>query len=186
MSEKDHIYEIEIKSLLSEEQYDSLVNKLPKIMNLLNKESLHTQKFKSNDNDIRLRHSKDKFELVHKEGFATDLTRKELTINLESRNEIDNFAKLLKSLSFTEEPSWITHRMDFEHMYDDHTYLISLQHTENFAKILEVEFIANNKDHIQFHEDKIKKIISELGCEPIEPNKFKNKISEYIKKNQNS
>jgi len=122
-------------------------------MKLLNKETLHTRKFKTAaKGDIRLRYSEKRFELVHKEGLATDLARKELTIKLASKQEIDNFALLLQKLDFVEDPSWVTHRMDLEYLYSNYLYSISLQHTESFAHILEVEFAATTKEEVNIHE----------------------------------
>lgn len=185
MPKADHIYEIEMKALLSQEQYDSLRLELPKHNKLVTKETLHTKKFKTReDNDIRLRYSEQRYELVYKKGHATDLARKEITIKLASKQELDNFATVLRILDFAEDPSWITHRMDFEYPYEGHIYSVSLQDTENFAKILEVEFASINEEDIGLHEKKIKAIITKLGCEPIKPQEFSEQINKYIQENQ--
>ena len=172
-------YEIELRAVISEDKYAELCSHLPSIMNLLNKESLHTRKFKKDGDDIRLRNSENRCEVVHKNGLATDLTRKELTINLSSVAELNSFATLLANLNFTEDAPWITHRRDFEHSFKNQIYAISLQHTENFAHILEVEFMAEGPEDEVEHEQNIREIISSLGCEPVNKEEFLEKIKLY-------
>jgi len=178
-------YEIELKSLLSDKEYDSLKERLPNLMKLINKESLHTSKFISkNKDDIRLRYSKKRFELVHKKGKVTDFARKESTIKLQSKEEIDTFLNIFRALNFTEEPGWITHRRDFEYGFDNKIYSVSLQNTENFAKLLEVEFVTEKESDIDFYKTQIKKIIENLGCKPIDSDEFNQEITKYIEKNK--
>ncbi len=183
--QRDFSYEIEMKSILSDEQYDLLKNKLPKIMKLVNKESLHTSKFMSETGeDIRLRHSETKFELVYKTGKVTDIARKESITKLKSKQEIDSFICIFRALQFIEEPSWITHRRNFEYNFDNNNYFVSLQDTENFAKILEVEFNTEKEENMDFHKAQIKKIIKSLDCKPINSEKFHQEIKKYIEKNK--
>ncbi|MDQ7780680.1 MAG: PAS domain S-box protein, partial [Planctomycetota bacterium] len=56
---------------------------------------------------------------------------------------------------------------------------LSLQDIPNFAYILEAEVMSDEPD---MHIPNLKRLISSLGCEPIEPEEFKEKINEYIKK----
>jgi adenylate cyclase class IV len=184
MSKSESIYEIELKSLLSKEQYENLISELPKKMKLLSEERIHTRKFNSSlKDDIRLRCSEKRFELVHKNGHVADITRKENTIKLSSKKEIDNFASLLTTLNFIEDPSWVTYRTDFEYSFSDNIYSISLQYIENFAYILEVEAGITDENKINYYEEKIKEIILELGCEPINSEDFSERIKKYIKEN---
>jgi hypothetical protein len=55
---------------------------------------------------------------------------------------------------------------------------VCLQHIENFAYILEVEFIADVNNFFT-HEPNIREIIKELGCEPINPIDFLKRVDEY-------
>ena len=142
-------------------------------------------KFRPNGTgDVRLRYTDKRFEVVCKDGGATSVARKEVTIPLKSKEEVDNFAKLFKALGYPEDPSWVTHRKDLEHEHEGHTYSVCLQHTENFARILEVEIIANDKEEEKIHEPKIRAIISSLGCAPIDNQEFKAKIKKYIEENK--
>lgn len=174
-----HIYEIELRSFLTPEKYEELLNLLPTKMNLLNKESLNTRKFQSSDNsDIRLRYSENRCEIVHKNGKASKLTRKEITINLPSKEELDKFAKILEAEGFEEVPPWTTHRMDFKYPFKGYNYDVSLQHTENFAHILEVEFASENEDE-KIHEENIKEILASFECEPIDKDELMQRIKNY-------
>lgn len=183
--QSDSLYEIELKSLLSQEKYESLRIILPKRMKLLNCETLRTRKFKSQrGDDVRLRHSENRCELVYKKGQATDIVREEITLNLGSKEDIDSLGIILDVLNFVEDPPWTTQRMDFEHFFEGYVYSVSLQDTENFAQILEVEFVSNNESERNIHEAKIKQIMSELGCEPIDLKEFSNKIEKYVEENK--
>ena len=178
------VFEIELRAFLTPEKYFELVEILPTKMELLNKESLHSRKFKSSeDKDIRLRFSERRCEVVHKNGSATDVTRREITINFPSKKELDKFAQILEAEGFEEVPPWITHRMDFKHNYSGYEYDISLQNTENFAHILEVEFSSENKNDEINHEKNIREILHDLGCEPISKEELSNKIQKYCDEN---
>ncbi|MFC1728042.1 hypothetical protein ACFLZ7_01090 [Nanoarchaeota archaeon] len=177
-------YEIELKSLLSKEQFDRLCSELPGQMKLTNQESLNTIKFVLPEGgDIRLRHSNKTFEMVHKDGSATNLSRKENTINLNGKDDITNLIKLFNNLNFKQDPSWITHKKEFQHSFNGFNYSICLQHIEKFAYLLEVEFMSKSNDP-QKHEQNIREVIKNLGCEPISNQEFKEKIKKYIEDNK--
>jgi uncharacterized protein YjbK len=55
MEQPDSFYEIELKSLLTKEQYEQLSKILPEKMKKINEETIHTTRYRPGD--IRLRHS---------------------------------------------------------------------------------------------------------------------------------
>lgn len=175
-------YEIELKALLSREKYDELKEKLRNEFELINEESLNTIKFINRNNDIRLRYSDKTFELVFKDKGVMNISRNKNIINLNGKNEVDNFVKLFKLLGFKEDSSWITHKNEFKFKYKDYNYNISLQDIENFAYIMEVEFLSSKEDKV--HEENIKEIIKKFGLEPIKNNEFSERIKKYIKENK--
>lgn len=183
-SESKKLYEIEIKALLTEEQYNRLSKELSQKMKIINSEVLHTHKFVHNQNDIRLRHSDKKFELVNKNGESTDISRQETTIPLSSKNEIDNIIKLFKTLNFEQHPSWITHKQEYEYNFKGFTYNISIQKIIDFYNILEVEFQSNSDDS-SIHKQNMIEIIKSFGLEPIDSKDFKEKIKDYIRTKNN-
>lgn len=181
MMQPSSFYEIELKALLSKEQYDKLYCELPKKMKMINKERIHTTRYRPGD--IRLRHSDKILEIVCKEGNPAMICRKEVKIPLASQEQLKHFAEVFNLLGMQADPQWIKDKYEFEYFLNGFTYIICLQNIHNFAYILEVEFLSEI-DSSKIHEPNIRKIISELGCEPIEPGDFSERIKEYINQNK--
>jgi len=181
MAEPDSFYEIELKALMSEEKYKKLLEELPEKFKLINEDTIHTQKY--TPGDIKLRHSDKIIELVCKEEDPTKSSRKEVTIPLASKDELGRFSQVLSVLNFKQDPPWITHKKEFEIDFEGHKYTMCLQHIENFAYILEVEFLSK-KDEVEIHEPNLKEIIQQLGLEPINAEDFSARIQKYIEDNK--
>jgi adenylate cyclase class IV len=180
MNKSSSSFEIELKALLSKEQFQELWEELPKKMTMITEKSTYVQGFKPGD--IQLRRSEKSIELVCKEEDPTKLCRKEVVVSLNSVEDLDKFKQIFEMIGLKPSVPWTKHKRDFTTKLNNFTYEVSLQHIENFAYILEVEFMSDKEDtHI--HEENIKEIIKSLGCEPIEPAEFKKKINEYQKDN---
>lgn len=178
----EKFYEIELKALLTKTQHDELKNLLPKIMNQINEEKITTTRYRRNGGpeDVRLRHSDKTIEIVSKVGDVTHLARKEIKIPLPSKDFLDYFAELLNNAGFQNDPPWIKNKTEYETTIEGIVYNVCLQHIENFAYILEVEHISESDDS-EIHEPNIKKIIKNLGCEPIDAAAFSERVNEYIR-----
>ena len=171
--------EIEIKSLLTKEKYEELKELLPQKFQRINEDKITTVRFRPKD--IRVRYSDKIKELVFKDGDPTTLSRKEISINLNSHDDCQQTIQLLKELGFQDDPEWIKNKDEFLCEHNGEEYTLSLQHIENFAYLLEAEIIAEESiGHIQ----NLKNILNNLGCEPIDNKDFKLKIEEYIKSNR--
>jgi adenylate cyclase class IV len=180
MNNSTSAFEIELKALLTKEQFQNLWEELPKKMTLINEDTIYTQGYKPGD--IQLRHSEKSIKIVCKEEDPTKLCRKEVVVPLQSLEELDKFKQIFVMIGLKPSVPWTKHKRDFKTKYKNFTYEVSLQHIENFAYILEVEFMSDKEDsHI--HENNIKEIIRSLGAEPINPEDFKKKINEYQKDN---
>jgi adenylate cyclase class IV len=175
-------HEIELKALLTEEKYKELIGKLSSFK-LINEDTIHTTRYRPGD--IRLRFSDKMFEIVEKQGDPTQISRKEIITKIAGKEEFEAKKKELEESGFKADPSWIKHKKEFAYPYNGFEYIVCLQHVENFAYILEVEFMAD-KDDVELHEPNIRAIMMRLGVELIEPEEFKNKIDEYIKANNSN
>src|SRR3989338_10098633 len=183
--------EIEIKSLLTKEKYQELKTVLPQKFQKINRDSITTIRFKPKD--IRIRYSDKLNELVFKDGDPTHFSRTELTINLKDKEDCQQMIYLLKELGFKDDPSWIKHKEEFVLDYAGNEYTLSLQHIENFAYLLEAEIMLKDgqtegqldsqTEKELVHIENLKKILTSLGCTPIETREFNEKISQYIQKN---
>ncbi|MBI5881305.1 hypothetical protein HZB90_04200 [archaeon] len=169
--------EIEIKALLTAEKYSELKSALPKKFRKINEDNITTIKFKPQD--VRVRYSEKLREVVFKDTDPTKVSRKEVSINLAGIEDCHNMVSLLKELGLEQHPSWTTKKDEFACTMDGNEYVLSLQDIPNFAYILEAEVMS---DDAELHIPSLKRIISSLGCEPIEPEEFKEKINEYISK----
>ena len=176
-------HEIELRAVLSEEQFDKFSIELPKFMRLIKEETAYTRKFEKEQIDIRLRNSEDKFELVCKKGDINKTTRKEITVKLHDIEEIEKLSEIFEALELKKLPPWKTVRKDLEYEYNGENYGVSLQYIEHFAYILEIEMMST-EDKEKFHEKNIREIFESLKCEPVDKKDFMTQIKEYGKKNK--
>ena len=174
------VHEIEIKALLSEEKYEQLKKVLALRYKKVNEDTITTVRFRPKD--IRVRYSDKINELVVKEGDPTIFSREEVCINLGSNEDARQMIALLRNIGFKDDPSWIKTKQEFVTKLNGHEYTLSLQHIPNFAYILEAEILCEERDDM-IHVPNLKKILKDLGCEPIEPQDFMEKIDEYRKNN---
>ena len=173
-------YEIEMKALLTKEEYAKILAKLLKQKKLINNDIIYTIKFKP---DLRLRHSPKIAEIVCKEGDPTKIRRKEIKIPLKDKEEIKFFSEIFKLIGLKEEPPWLKHKHEFLYSYNNCDYVVCVQYIENFAYVLEVEFMSMT-DQSKIHEANLRAIVKELGFEPIDPRQYTHRIKEYIQKNK--
>ncbi|MBU0635580.1 hypothetical protein KKE06_00980 [Candidatus Micrarchaeota archaeon] len=173
---KKEQFEIELRALLSQKQYARLSQELSQKMKLINEDTIYTTQYRPGH--IKLKYSNKAIEIVCKDGSPLALSRKEIRIPLESKEQLDSFAQILTQLKLTADPAWISHKKEFEYAFGGFTYLISLQHIENFAFLVEVEFLSEKNDS-RIHEPNIRAILKELDCEPVNNQKFAQKIQAY-------
>ncbi|MBW2997140.1 hypothetical protein KY349_02240, partial [Candidatus Woesearchaeota archaeon] len=163
--------EVEIKALLTKEKYNYLKALLPNRYRKVNEDNITTVKFKPRD--VRVRYSDKLREVVFKDTDPTKFSRNEISINLKDIDDCHNMIALLNEMGLEQHPGWTTERADFVCEFGDHEYTLSLQHIPNFAYLLEAEILSDNPDK---HIPNLKKILSNLGCEPLDPDEFKEKI----------
>jgi len=181
MKEFESFYEIELKALLSKDQYDSLSELLNKYYVKVNDDVIHTTRYRPGD--VRLRYSNRIFELVCKDGDPTKICRKELKLSFESKDEYDKMFDIFTELKLQSDPSWIKHKQEFEYDLDGQKYIICLQDIKNFAYVLEVE-ILTIEPNMPLHEKNIRTIFANLKVQAIDPKEFNDKITRYIWQNK--
>jgi adenylate cyclase class IV len=172
--------EIEIKALLTEEQYNELRAILNNRYEKIEEDEITTFRFRPHD--VRVRFSHKINELIYKSDDPTTHSREEITVNLAGREDALRAMEILHALGFKPDPSWLKRKEEFLYKYNDYEYTISLQYIERFAWLLEAEIIADANQEL--HIRNLKHILSSLGCEPIDPEDFKKRIQQYIVKNQ--
>lgn len=148
---------------------------------MINEETIHTTRYRPGD--VRLRHSDKTLEIICKEGDPTKICRREIKIPLSDKEQLDYFAQVFALLDMQFDPPWVKDKREFSYSINGFSYVVCLQHIRNFAHILEVEFLSET-DNSQIHEPNLRQIMFELGCEPIEPKDFSERINKYIEQNK--
>lgn len=162
---------------MTEERYRYLKGLLPARFHKINEDNITTIKFRPAD--VRVRYSDRLREVVWKDTDPTKEVRNEVTIRLNTIEDCHKMVSLLEAAGLSQHPSWTTERADFVCSMDGHEYTLSLQHIPNFAYLLEAEIMT---DQPQRHIPNLKKILSGLGCEPLDADQFKERIKGYIAK----
>ncbi len=175
-------YEIELKSVLDKSKYEEINNLLntDSIFKLLNKESITTEFYKADQDktDVRLRYSDKTIEIVCKKGLVTKCCRKEIRIPLNSLEKLDHFREVFDLLPLIKEPKILKHKQEFNYHYKGYDYIVCLQYIENFAYLVEVEYLAEQDDS-QVHEPNLKNILEELNLKMIDSDKFLKRVADY-------
>jgi adenylate cyclase class IV len=180
----ESLYEIELKAIFDKAKYDEL----DKLLNgdekfkPLNKESITTEFFKADQDktDVRLRNSDKTIEIVCKKGLVTRSCRKEIRIPLESMDHLNHFCMIFDLLPLTKNPQTLKHKQEFLYNFNGYDYVVCLQHIENFAYLMEVEFMAEQDDS-EIHEPNLLGILVEFGLKLIDDAKFLKRVEDYKK-----
>jgi len=175
------VYEIELKGILTKEQYEKLLLDLPKKLKQINEEVMHTTRY--GPGDIRFRHSDKTNEYVEKEGDSTCISRRETRREFQSKKHLDLAEQKHIASGAKAFPPWVKHKHEFEYVIDGQTYVVCLQDIKNFAYIMEAEMLSE-KNNPEEHEPNLRKIFADLGVQPIDPKDFSKRIEEYIAKNK--
>jgi len=183
-SETRYFYEIEMKALLTPEDHARLSSDLPAKFELIGKDTVHTQKYvpgtEWDSGDVRLRRGNTNLELVVKSGDPTSISRREIVSPIHHPQVFEECKRLLKLSGYKPIRPWTKDKSEYVCTWDGIDYVICLQNIIDFAYILEVEHISE-EDEPELHEENLKAIIQDLGCEPIDPKDFKERIAEYIR-----
>jgi hypothetical protein len=175
-------FEIELKSVIDKPKYDQLNQLLnqEKKYKKINSESITTDFYKANNDktDIRLRESDKTIEIVCKKGLVTKICRQEIQIPLASKEHLDHFSEIFKTMPLERQPKTLKHKQEFIYHFNDFDYIICLQHIEDFAYLVEVEFLAK-EDESAKHEPNLMAILDELGLKLINGKKFLKRVEDY-------
>ncbi len=176
----DSFYELELKALLTKEQYDFLLTYLSKDYTKLDDDVVYNKRYRPGD--IRLRYSNRVFELVKKE-LINEYVCKKTVFSFDNKDDFDKMQDVFDNLQLLSEPTSIKHNQDFKFILDGFNYIVSLQDIKNFTYFIEIKIQIDDENFI-IHEMNIKSIFKRLNLEPINPKEFSNLIAQYILKNK--
>jgi len=179
----ESFYEIELKSLLDKEIYKFIKEKFAADQKFKhhNTERIETSFFKDDlKNDIRLRISDKTCELVYKKGLVNEFVRKEIKIPLAHSQKLEYLDEIFHNLEVRPERGTIKHKFEYLYNYNGYDYVVCLQYLEDFAYILEIEYLAKNETEAELHVPNIKNIFQELNLQIINGEKFMERVYRYI------
>jgi adenylate cyclase class IV len=182
-SKPEIFYEIEIKSVFNADKYQEIKTLLetdPRFR-LFNEDSIHTLFYKDKTgNDIRLRNSDKIIEFVYKKGLVTKYCRKEVKIPLENLEQINHFVQVFDHLPLEKQRGTLKHKKEYWFNYQGFDYCVCLQFIEDFAHIVEVEYLAEKEEESDLHIPNILEIMKILNLQVIDGEKFMARVFDYI------
>lgn len=170
-------YEIELKALITKEQYDKFSEILPKEYTKVNDDLIHSIRYRPGD--IRLRYSNRIFELVHKTGQENKICKKETKIYFDNVDEFNNMKSIFSDLKILCDAEINIHKQDYEILLDEFRYIICLQNIKDYAYVLEVEYLNEDENYL-IHERNIRSIFKRLNIQPIDPKEFNDRLTRYL------
>ena len=134
--------EVEIRSFISEEEYERLMKFFKENSEFLVEDDQITLYFSGNE-DIRIQKSKKFAKVWMKRGKIHDEHREEIEVKFKTE-EFDKMLKIFTYLGYEIEIKWIRKRNSFK--WDDIDVMID--HTQGYGYIIELEKISNEKDKL--------------------------------------
>jgi len=172
------IFEVEVRTFLSEKQYSDLKKRLVNVAEFLEEIGDETLYFSTIEGkDLRLRRDDRRSYLILKEGFIHDDSREEIEIAFKAE-EFDKMKHLLQSLGFSINCVWFRKRL----VYSLGDIKIYLDDTKGYGKIIELEKLTNKQNQEKTHRY-LKDKLEFLGIKKITTKEEFNKKFEYYKKN---
>jgi len=170
--------EVEIRSFISKEKFNDLLDFFKKNASLIKEDYQETFYFDC-DQDLRIQRNNFFSKICLKKGNIHDNYREEIEIKFD-RDEFEKLEKLFLSLGYNVEIKWFRKRFEFK--WDD--IKVCLDYTKGYGYIIELEKICSeNKKELEF--EKLKQKLKSLGIE-ITPKEEFNKKFLYYKKNWRS
>lgn len=167
--------EVEIRSFISQSQYNKLLNFFKSNSELVKEDKQETIYFDSKE-DLRIQKNNFTSKIWLKGGELHDDCREEIEIHTQ-RDNFSKLQKLFNILGYKENIKWIRDRKQFN--WDD--IKVCLDYTLGYGYILELEKISSKKDEEKVL-DILRSKLKELKIEETPKEEF-NKAFEYYSKN---
>ncbi len=168
--------ETEVRSFISEKQYEDLLTFFTKKAKLIKNDFQETIYFDC-DKDLRLQRNDSHAKIWLKEGKIHDNSREEIEIIIK-REDFEKTKKLFKSLDYKTEIVW--HRKRKQFLWED-DITVCLDYTEGYGYIIELEKIVEHGESKSTYNHLVQKM-NDLGVETTPKEEFQEKF-EYYKKN---
>jgi predicted adenylyl cyclase CyaB len=164
--------EVEVKSFITKEQYDNLLEFFHSNSTFTNTQNQDTFYFKGK-NDFRIKKDEKKATIVLKKGVLHDEKREELEVNV-PKEDFEKLEQLFLVLGHVVDIQWKRKRHNF--LWDGIN--VSVDHTLGYGYILELEKMSdeeNKEENLLFLKEKLQ----ELNVKLTQRDVFEKKFSDY-------
>ncbi len=164
--------EAEIRSFISKEEYERLLEFFKKNANFVKKDYQETYYF-DGEHDLRIQRNNFFSKIWLKKGKIHDNWREEIEVKFE-RSEFENLKNLLLSLGFNVQIKWLRNRQEFKWG----EIKVCLDYTKGYGYIIELEVLcSDNKKEKKL--EMLKKKLKELNIELTPKEEFERKFQHY-------
>ena len=167
--------EVEIRSFITKEQYNKLLDYFKKEGRFVKEDYQETYYFDAKE-DLRIQRNNSYSKIWAKEGKIHDEAREELEIKFD-RNEFEKLEELFLKLGFKVQIKWFRKRNEFNWK----GIKVCLDHTRGYGYIIELEKLCsknNEKETLNLLKEKLKELKIPLTSREEFEEKF-----EYYRKN---
>jgi len=167
--------EVEVRSFISEEQYNQLLEFMQKNAKLIKKDSQITYYF-SGENDLRIQKNDFFSKIWLKSGNIHDPHRKEIEVKFE-KEKFEQLEKLFLSLGYIIDIKWFRKR----NLFNWNNINVAVDFTKGYGYIIELEKMSNEQEKEQVY-DFLKNKLKELNIKLTPKQEFDKKF-QYYKEN---
>lgn len=167
--------EVEVRSFISEKQYNELLEFMQKNAKLIKKDNQITYYF-SGDNDLRIQKNDFFSKIWLKAGNIHDPHRKEIEVKFD-REKFEQLEKLFLSLGYTVDIKWFRKRNLFKWKDID----VAVDFTKGYGYIIELERMSDEENKEKVYEF-LKQKLKELNINLTPKEEFDKKY-QYYKEN---
>jgi predicted adenylyl cyclase CyaB len=164
--------EVEVRSFISEDQYNKLLEFMQKNAKLIKKDNQITYYF-SGDNDLRIQKNDFFSKIWLKSGNIHDPHRKEVEVKLD-KEKFEQLEKLFLSLGYNIDIKWFRKR----NLFDWNNISVAIDHTKGYGYIIELEKMSNEQEKEQVYEF-LKNKLKELNINLTPKQDFDKKFNYY-------
>ena len=164
--------EVEVRSFISEDQYNNLLTFMQKNAKLIKKDNQITYYF-SGDDDLRIQKNDFFSKIWLKKGKIHDPHRKEIELKFD-KEKFDQLEKLFLSLGYIIDIKWFRKR----HLFNWNDIDVAIDFTKGYGYIIELEKMSDKEDQEQIYEF-LKQKLKELNIELTPKQEFDKKYNYY-------
>ncbi len=167
--------EVEIRSFITEDDYQRLLERMKKEGEDGGKEKQVTIYF-SGENDLRIQKSEESAKIWMKDGEIHEKAREEIEITIH-KNEFEAVRRLFEALGHEVDIKWYRKR----HRFHWDGLKVCIDHTPGYGRIVEVEKLTDEDGQEEALEE-VKRALEKLGVEETPREKFDQRYRNYRKK----